>query len=208
MNIRQKCHECRTQPLSISERGFTLIELMVTLSILGVLMALAVPSFQSLIAGSNVTAASNDFMTSLAQTRSNAIRLGERVTMCKSADGAQCSTTGDWEQGWIIFNDPTRDVDAHVDTGTPTETVIVVNAALTNGIVIRGNSTVSQYVSFSSDGQSRGMNGAFQAGKIRICSTSAALDNAKRARDLVINSVGRVMVQTPASVDSSCPAPT
>ncbi len=188
--------------------GVTLIELMVGLAIMGVLMALAAPSFQSLIAGSNVAAASNDFMTSLAQSRSNAIRLGERVTMCKSSDGAQCSTTGDWEQGWIIFNDPTRSVDAQVDTGPPAETVIAVGAALTNGIVIRGNSTVAQYVSFSSDGQSRGMNGAFQAGKVRICSTSTSLDDAKRARDLVINSVGRVMVQTPASVDASCPAPT
>jgi type IV fimbrial biogenesis protein FimT len=181
---------------------------MVTLSILGVLMSIAIPSFQSLIASSKLSSASSDFITALAQTRSSASRLGERVTLCKSSNGTQCSTTGDWEQGWIIFNDPTRSVDANVDTGLPTETVITLSQAITGGIVIRGNSTVAQYVSYSSDGQSRAMNGAFQAGKIRICSTSNSLSNDKRARDLVINSVGRVLVQTPTNIDPSCPAPT
>ena len=86
-------------------KGFTLVELMVTISVLAVLMAVGIPSFQGVIASSRVTTATNDFMATLAQARSNAIWRGGRVTVCKSADGASCVITGGWEQGWIMFND-------------------------------------------------------------------------------------------------------
>lgn len=179
----------------------TLIELMVTLSILGILMALAVPSFQAMIASSRLTTSSNDFLATLSQARSNAIKTGSRITICKSANGTQCATSGDWEQGWIMFNDTTRSgTDASVDTG---ETIISSVPALPSGLVMPGN---MNFVSFAADGQPKLMTGGFLSGKIRICSTSTSLANDQRARDLVLNSAGRISVLR-NSVAATCPAP-
>jgi type IV fimbrial biogenesis protein FimT len=183
-------------------KGFTLVELMVTISVLAVLMAVGIPSFQGVIASSRVTTATNDFMATLAQARSNAIRRGARVTVCKSADGATCVTTGGWEQGWIMFNDDNHSaVNPSVDSG---ETITFSSPALTNGIVMKGN---MDYVSFGADGLPKNMNGSGYFGTIRICSTVASLSSDKRARDLVINRTGRSLVQRPTNIAATCPFP-
>jgi len=190
------------------QRGFTLVELMVAVSVLAVLLAIGAPSFQSLIASSRLTTATNDLVATLSQGRSEAIRLGARVSICKSANGTQCATTGDWNQGWIVFADANRTTpdasNAYVNTG---EAITFTAQAVSSGIEIKGNTTVAQYVSFSADGQSKSLNGAFQAGTIRVCSTSTGLTDDKRARDLVINSVGRISIEKPTSVGASCPSP-
>ncbi|MBB1076173.1 GspH/FimT family pseudopilin [Rhodoferax sp. 4810] len=183
------------------EGGFTLIELMVTLSVLVVLMALAVPSFQSMMASSNLSSVTNDLMTTLAQARSNAVRRGARVTVCKSANGSQCVTTGDWEQGWIMFNDDDHSgTNASVSTG---EAITFASPATASGIVIKGN---LDYVSYAADGQSKLMNGGFLAGRLRVCSTSAALTNDARARNLVLSGTGRIVIEKQVGVDATCPA--
>lgn len=182
--------------------GFTLVELMVTISVLAVLMAVGIPSFQGVIASSRVTTATNDFMATLAQARSNAIRRGGRVTVCKSADGASCVITGGWEQGWIMFNDDDHSaVNPSVGTG---ETITFSSPALTNGIVMKGN---MDYVSFGADGLPKNMNGSGYFGTIRICSTVAALSNDKRARDLIINRTGRSLVERRTNIAATCPFP-
>lgn len=183
-------------------RGLTLIELMVTLSVLAILMVVAIPSFQSMIASSSLSTASNDLLTTFAQARSNAIRRGARVTVCKSADGAQCTTTGNWEQGWIMFNDDDHSTaSATVDTG---ETITFAAPALTNGLVIKGN---LDYVSYAADGQSKLMSGGFLAGKMRVCSTVASMSNDKRARNLVLSGTGRIVVEPQSNIAATCPAP-
>jgi len=85
-------------------RGFTLVELMITISIASILLAVAVPGYQSLMKGSHLATQANQFMTALHYARSEAVKRGMRVTICKSADGATCN--GDnWQDGWLIFSD-------------------------------------------------------------------------------------------------------
>lgn len=185
--------------------GFSLIELLVVIAIVAILMALAVPSFQGMIASSNLTSTTNDLIATLARARSDAIRRGKRVTVCMSANGTSCTTTGDWSQGWIMFND-----DDHSAAGATVESttdITAVSVALTNGIVVKAKSS-QPYFSYSSDGQAKLMNGGSGAGTIRICSLSTALTNDKRARDIVINWIGRVDLVMPSSVAATCPAPT
>ena len=86
------------------QRGFTMIELLITITIAVILLTIAAPSFQSFIAQNRVESASNQLLASFAYARSEAIKRGARITVCKSSDAANCGGAG-WEEGWIIFLD-------------------------------------------------------------------------------------------------------
>lgn len=91
--------------------GFTLIEALVVLSIVAVLMGLAAPSFKSMIQSNNMTSAVNSFLMDMRFARSEAIRRGGDVVMCRSSNPEAASPTCGsgsgigWESGWIIFHD-------------------------------------------------------------------------------------------------------
>lgn len=86
-------------------RGFTLIELMITLAVVGTAITLAVPGFARFIRDQQLTTQANDFRTSLNIARSEAIKRGAPVAMCASDDSASCSGNNDWDNGWIVFTD-------------------------------------------------------------------------------------------------------
>ncbi|MCO5978182.1 GspH/FimT family pseudopilin [Ideonella sp. NS12-5] len=183
----------------------TLIELMVSLAVLIILLMLAAPSFESLMATNKVRSTASEFETALAEARSQAIRQGKRVTVCKSSDGSACATSGDWSQGWITFVDTTRDdTDAVVDTG---ETVLTHGQAVSGGLIVVGGANVDQFVSYAPDGQAKLMNGDIQTGTLRVCSTSSTLDDDHRSRDLALSGTGRISVTQSTGVASSCDAP-
>lgn len=185
--------------------GFTLIELLVTVAVFAILMAIAVPSFQGLSASTRLTSQTNDLVSSLSLARSEAIRRGTRVTMCKSSDGSACATSGDWEQGWITFVDTTRSgSDAEVDSG---EAVVSVHQGEGGSVVIKGSSNLADYVSFSADGQPKSMGSSVVSGTLRVCNNSSALNDDTRARDIDLSAVGRLVTTTPAGVDDTCPSP-
>jgi len=187
-------------------RGVTLVELLIGLVVMAILLSLAVPSFQSTIAGNRVTSVTNDLVGALAAARSEAIRRQVRVTVCKSANSTSCTTTGDWEQGWIIFTDTTRAAaTASVDGG---EQVLVASAAAPAGITIKGNASAVQFVSYAPDGQPKTMAGASWSGKLQVCSNNSNLSDDRRARLIDINTTGRVVTTTPTGIATNCSAPT
>src|SRR6056297_797559 len=88
-----------------SIKGFTLIEVIVVTVIIGILTAIAIPSFRGFTRSSQVTSAANDLVSALNLARSEAVTRGTTATVCKSANQTACVTTGDWDQGWIVFVD-------------------------------------------------------------------------------------------------------
>jgi type IV fimbrial biogenesis protein FimT len=200
-----------TKPVATSKirncvAGFTMVELLVTFSVLAILATLAAPSFMQTIASNRLTAATNDLYASLVQARSDAVRQGRRVTVCVSSNGSSCNAgTVTWSVGWISFADTVRATDPSVDAG---ETVSYVVQASHDSLVTRGSSQVSNYVSFAPDGQAKLINGGIQTGVIRVCSTSTALSDNARAREIVLAAGGRMVIQRPSSgVAATCLAP-
>lgn len=88
-----------------SSKGFTLLELMVTLAVSAILMFIAVPSFVSFIRNSQLTTQANAFFTDLSLTKSEAVKRNARVSICASSNGATCSGSTNWATGWIVFTD-------------------------------------------------------------------------------------------------------
>jgi type IV fimbrial biogenesis protein FimT len=84
-------------------RGFTLIEMMIAITVAAILLMIAVPSFRNASLSSQLRSAANDFIVSTNFARSEAIKRGAAVTMCVSTDGSSCAAGG-WEQGWIVLS--------------------------------------------------------------------------------------------------------
>ena len=97
--------------LMIKSKGFTLVELLVVIAVVAVLTTLAAPSFKALLQSNSMSSSVNTFMADLRYARSEAIRRGGWVVMCRSnlpeAANPTCSSgsTVGWESGWIIFHD-------------------------------------------------------------------------------------------------------
>lgn len=139
----------RKQILPNQQYGFTLVELIVVLSIAAIIVSIAAPSFMNIIANNRVTAASNDLVVALNLGKSEAIRTGQNTVLCQSSDGATCG--GDqagWENGWILFSD--TDGNNALDAG---ERLIRVHSALDPQLGFRLNEgTHSSFVRFTPTG--------------------------------------------------------
>lgn len=132
------------------DSGFTLIELIVTIVVAGIILAIAIPGFQPLIRSNLASTQAGDFMTFLSLARSEAVVRNQSVTICRSADGVACSNSGGWDQGWIVFVDP--DGDAAVDAG---ETVLRVREPLKGDADVLAGSEVAAAITFSGTGASQ-----------------------------------------------------
>ena len=84
-----------------SPDGFTLVELMVIMAVIGILAIIAVPSMTALINNSRAAGQAEELVASLQLARAEAIRRNARVTICAGTAGA-CSGSTTWGS-WTIF---------------------------------------------------------------------------------------------------------
>ena len=166
-------------------QGFTLIELIVTLSIAAILLSVAVPSYQATVVNNRLATDANRLLADLALARSEAVKRGTRVTLCKSADGAACTTAGAWQQGWVVFND--LDNDAILDAGT--ETILRVTGGLKSGATLTGTGATANYVSYVGSGFSQLVAGGFLAGTLTLCRNA-------HSRLIVLSNTGRARLES------------
>jgi len=184
--------------------GFTLVELMVTIVVLAILLAIGIPSFASLIASNRLTSATNELIASLQAARTEALRRNARVTVCPAAPNAN-ACSGAWRDGWMAFVDQTP---GNAPAPESAADILFRGGPLPTGIVVVANAPLSSYVSFTADGMSKQLDGASLADILRVCSTSTALTNDRRVRDLDLIVSGRIILDpNPPSVPSTCPSP-
>ena len=74
-----------------AQRGFTIIELMMTVTVLALLLGIAVPSFMETVRNNRIISQNNELISSLNLARSEALKRGGSVSVCASADQATCS---------------------------------------------------------------------------------------------------------------------
>jgi len=168
------------------------------LSIAAILITVAVPSYTTFILNNRLTSQVNEFVSSLNLTRSEAIKRGSTITMCKSATGTSCntSTTG-WDQGWVIFND--IDADNTVDTG---ENILLVNAGLSGGNTLLGESgsNVKNYIIYQPNGITTFPTASGEV-ELILCDSR---NDATKAKAIAVSTTGRIRTMSGSSSSLSC----
>jgi len=177
----------KTQSISPVQSGFTLIELMIVVTIASILLSLTIPSLTSLVDSVRLSSATNSFMSSMRLARSESVRRGGRIGMCKSFDGTSCSGIGGWEQGWIVFQDANGNGDLD-----PTEKLVERVESIGSSVRFTGNQNVARYIGYVSGGPARTATGAMLAGTLTMCHVSGSSAD---GRQIVISSGGRARSQ-------------
>lgn len=106
-------------PAEARRRGFTLFELLVTVAVAALLLALAVPSFDAIVARQRQSAEINALFHAVHRARKESIMRRRVVSICPSPDGERCEPGRDWSDGWIVFENRDRDEPPAVDDGEP-----------------------------------------------------------------------------------------
>lgn len=163
------------------QRGFNLLELLIAIAILGIVTALAVPSFQSISINSNLSTETNDLVSSLRYARSEAAKQGQNVTVCAANAGlTACSDAADWSTGWLIVDNGGNVINVREPLPSTTATELTIVGA-TGRIVFNRNG-------FSSSART-----------IRLCGPN---NSNERARGVIISVDGRVRLATDSNNNS------
>ncbi|HEY9193752.1 MAG TPA: GspH/FimT family pseudopilin [Methyloversatilis sp.] len=197
--------------------GFTLLELLITISILMVVTAFAVPSFQSFVMMNRLATEANEFVASMNTARMEAIRGNTRGVLCRAsvtndqvsaADGCIQTTSGSWA-GWMVFLDADGSGTYNPNATTNPGEVLL------NTHVIRGSSsfraiassalgTAGNRVVYRPDGLARAPGQTLlQSATLRLCEISDTIT--LNARDVRLGSGSRIGVSR--STSSSCATP-
>ncbi len=166
--------------------GFTIIELMLTLLVLGVLAVLSMPMFERTIQESRIVSQTNVLTGHLGFARSEAAkRPNATITLCPSDDNASCTATNNWEGGWIAMLD--MDGDETLDAGDG-DAVLKVFDAFSGGNTLRaisGGGNVDSF-QFSGNGQ------PLASGTFIVCDARGA----NEARAVVVMVSGQTRLAT------------
>ena len=192
--------------------GFTLIELMVTLVIVGILVVAGGPMLTSTLQGGQLVASTNELVSAIHISRSEAVKLNRKVTICVSDDGATCLDSKKWQEGWIVFVDANGDrigtgAACSAVTDVASDCLLRVHDEIDDDLLsITGihdsDSTDIKWLTFTSRGQPKD-GSATRSGIFSVCSFEKG-GSGVDSRAVVLSLPGRVRISENAT--TTCPA--
>jgi type IV fimbrial biogenesis protein FimT len=163
--------------------GVTLPELLVAMTIAGILVTIGVPSFRHVTTQNRMAGEANSLLGDLQFARGEAVKEGRPVTVCSSSDGATCSASTSWDGGWIVFADSNGS--QAVDPGEP---ILRAQAAFTGGDTFQADNA-TRAVTFNRQGFALGLPGTVTVALHDSSGTTAW------SRCVAISIVGRLEVE-------------
>jgi len=165
-----------SSPTHHQARGFTLIEVLVTIAVSGILMSIAVPGFSTFVLNDRGAAQVNSLVASVNYARSTAVDRNSSagIEVCPSTDGKTCSRSADWSHGWVVL-----DLSTAASPSGPTLLQAVASAG-TNTLI--GTGPGAQGIIYTSMGGLRGATNLV----VTVCDSRGA----SFARDLELNPIG------------------
>ena len=169
--------------------GFSLVELMMALSIAVILMATVTPGLISLLRNNQMTTLHNDLMSDLAVARSTAVTRGNNATLCPSnRAGNQCLKRAQiWSYGWLVFDD--LDNDGTID---PNESVIATKNKMSSRLQMIGN---TDRITFDPEGSAYGF-----AAQFAFCDSRGE----QGKRGMIVSNSGRSRVAEAFEISVRC----
>jgi type IV fimbrial biogenesis protein FimT len=180
------------------QHGFTLIELMVTLTVAGILLSLGIPAFSKLIANNRIATQTNEFVGALNVTRSEAVRRSQGVSIRSKDGGIEFAT------GWTVFNDPNLTGNAPASSEVLRKSSGLAGKTTLRRVTRSGTSPSFTYADASSGTSylvfnSRGGNDAGASAFFRVCDSG---DSTIKGRIVQVSAIGKVSLD---SSTASCP---
>lgn len=171
-----------------SYKGFTLIELMITVTIMSILLTVGLPSFQSIIASSRLTSAANGMVSALQLARVEAVKQSKPVVIAKK--------NGNWQNGWVVFVDlNSTSASSYVPVQDANEPTLASFDSLSPTIMVKNNlATSGTQLYYKISGQSN------KRGTFSFCTNPGTNQD---FRSVVIAATGRIHVESASSKPSS-----
>ncbi|MFK8028705.1 MAG: GspH/FimT family pseudopilin [Gammaproteobacteria bacterium] len=183
-----------------NQRGISFIELIFALSVAGVLVSAAVPSFLGSIRNSDMASSANSLVGAVHAARAEAVKTRSRVTMCRgdrSGENPTCDADG---FDLLVFVNDSND--ASYDSG---DVLVRASSWLKEDMTVSSND-IPDYVTFNSRGVTEDTNGDSISGTALLCGPSGE----KHARIITLSPTGRPTVQhhRDATNPAACPTTT
>lgn len=189
------------RPLS---RGFTLIEMMVTVAVLVIVAMIAAPNLQSFMARTGMQTLEKDFIAAIGRARSEAVARNTCVSMCQLNIGTTGATTcetsaandGEWQQGWIIFENPACENPTSAAVPTAAQIIQIRQPGAARYTLKDKSATDRQFLTFNARGMLRN-----QAATFETEDTQDA--NSAYRRKLTMNMQGRMVTEAGTTIPAT-----
>jgi len=173
----------KVHPSKRSSAGFTVLELVMVISVAAILMVIGVPSFRYMTTANRISSEVNGLIGDMQFARAEAIKEGQIVLACASSNGTSCNNTNAWQNGWIVCTDLNNS--GTCDAGDPIYRVQKTFVS-TDTFTASGNTAT---VPFNREGFAVGLPG------IVTVTLHNATNVSSYTRCLAISAVGTLVVQ-------------